>query len=323
MGGSARHALAAGLLVVSLGGGSRVGAATDDPPGKALAAVAADPAPDAAHAARPTRRWIVEGTSFEPSLVDPIRRRMYLFDSQVHAPFAASTETGARLWTARPAPAADPPPMAGRSPLDAPEADPRFLDLLPPVARPHVGGRPRPGLVDTVLRRAGDTLLVSEMKTLTAYDLESGALLWTRPEPCRLKEAGGEFAWLSCSRPGSITVITARSGKSVLASRRSSFGEEATLGPHALLLFSKDDRRLTSRPLDRAGASWSVTLPSERVRVHSYLIFGRHDVVVTGGVVVVVGETVIGVDPRTGRALWRSPASGCDTAAALGQELGL
>ena len=325
MAGSARHVLATSLLVSTLGGGSWVSAATDGSPGKVVAAglMAADLAPDAAHAARAKRRWSVEGTSFEPSLVDPIRRRMYLFDSQVHAPFAASTETGARIWTAKPALSAKSVPKGGSSPLDALEADPRFLDLLPPVERRHIGGRPRPGLVNTVLRRTGDTLLVSEMKTLTAYALESGALLWTRSDPCRIEETRGEFAWLSCSPVGSITVIAARSGKSVLATRRSSFSDEVTLGLHALLLFSRDDRRLTSRPLDRAGTSWSVTLPSERVRAHRYLTLGRHDVVVAGGVVVVVGETVVAVDPRTGRSLWRSPASGCDTAATLGQELGL
>ena len=32
---------------------------------------------------------------------------------------------------------------------------------------------------------------------------------------------------------------------------------------------------------------------------------------------------MLGIEPRTGRALWSVPASGCDTTALLGQELGL
>ena len=160
-------------------------------------------------------------------------------------------------------------PKSGASPLDALEADPRFLDLLTPVERRQIGGRHQPGLVNTVLRRTGDTLLVGETKTLTAYDLESGALLWTRSEPCHLQDASGEFAWLSCSPVGSIAVIAARSGRSVLATRSPSYGDDVALEPHALLIRAKSNGTLTSRPLIAPGAR-SVSLPIERGRATGF-----------------------------------------------------
>jgi hypothetical protein len=319
MGGSRRHALATILLITSLGGGSRVSAAGDVPPPKAVAPAAA---PDAAHAARAKRRWIVEGSSFDPSLVDPVRRRVYLFDAAAHAPLAASTETGARIWTAKPPPSATASPKPASTPIDALTSDPRFLDLLPPVERKRVGQAMRLGLASAVLRRTADSLLVGEMKTLTAYDLETGALLWTRDDPCRLEEARGAFARLACTPIGSTAVITARTGKPALAIRRSA-SEQAVLGPHALLFFAKEAGRLSSRSLDPAGASWSITLaPGER-RSPRTLFKPSSPVVVTEGAIVAMADKVTAIDPRTGKWMWRAPAPGCELEAAWGQELAL
>ncbi len=310
---SARRALATLVLVVSFDGASTV-------------AAAAEPAPDAAHALRARRRWIVEGSAFEPSLVDPVRRRMYLFDGPARAPFAASTETGARLWTGAPLPAPPAPtsvPKVDSSPLDTLEANPRFLDLLPPAERRQLARRPRPGLTHTVLRRTDDTLLVDEARTLSAYDLATGQQLWSHELPCRLEETRGDFARLACQPLGTVTVIVARSGQTALSTRKSSPGDEAALGPHELLLLAKSAWTLSARRLDRAGASWSVALlPKETPAVRKAPGFAG-ELLVTDDVAIVLGEAVAGVELHTGRALWRFPPAGCDTAARLGPELGL
>jgi PQQ-like domain len=312
---SVRCTFAAAFLLVSVTDQSSGRAGAND---GARAPGATNPVPDAAHAARAKRRWSFEGGSFDPSLIDSARRRIYLFDDKAHVPFAASTETGIRIWTAKPAASGDARPKTKTPDLDALYNDPRILDRLPPVERRQFSRRPQIGAENAVLRLARNVLLVHRESTLTAYDLDKGEQLWARPESCRLEEARGDFARLDCFSPRSGVVIAARSGKAVVTTK-TSYDEDLMLGPNALLRFSSKGGALSSNALDRGGSSWSTTL-SLAGRLDGR---GARHFVITDAVVVFVADAVRALDARTGKLLWQAAERDCDVAAAAGDELRL
>ena len=255
-------------------------------------ALGASSVPDAVHAARATRRWLVEGDGFDPSSIDSTRHRVYLFDDEASVPFAADTATGARVWKAK-----LPQTRNGRR-----KGKDCSLDRTEPAG--------------AVLRLAHDVLVVENASTLAGYDLETGERLWFRRSSCGLKEARGDFARLACDPAEAI--IVARLGKAVLNKAVSFLEEEFLLGTNALLRISRKGRSLSSRPLRPPGPSWSIKLA---VKGDELGLANR--LVVAEAVVVFLGSPMLGIDPGTGRVLWQAREPGCDQAVAVGQELRL